>query len=393
MKHTAVAVFFTVFFTVYGLVNYYIFVRGLQAIPAGSPLRLPYVVLFLFLALAFIGGRFLERVWLSPVSEGLTWIGSFWLAAMLYFFLAVILLDSFRLVNLFVPFFPQAINVAYEAVKFRIFLGSVTLVVLILAAGHLNTRYPRTRELDLHVAKSAEGTRTMTIVAASDIHLGTIIGQKSLRSIVDRINALAPDLILLPGDIVDEDLGPVIRDNLGETLRDLRARFGVYAVTGNHEYIGGAEAACRYLQDHGITMLRDSVARLPNGVTLVGREDASSRQFGGGQRRPLDEIMADVDVSSPVILMDHQPFRLGEAARNGVDLQLSGHTHHGQLWPFNYITDAVYELSWGFERKGSTNFYVSCGVGTWGPPVRTVGRPEIVHINVTFDASGAKRIP
>jgi predicted MPP superfamily phosphohydrolase len=103
--------------------------------------------------------------------------------------------------------------------------------------------------------------------------------------------------------------------------------------------------------------------------------------------------MAGVDGSSPLILMDHQPFRLGEAERNGVDLQLSGHTHNGQLWPFNYITGAVYELSWGFARKGSTNIYVSCGVGTWGPPVRTVGRPEIVHINLTFDGRGAKPVP
>lgn len=140
MKHTAVAVFFTVFFTVYGVVNYYIFVRGWQAIPAGSPLRLPYVLLFLFLALAFIGGRFLERVWLSPVSAGLTWTGSFWLAAMLYLFLAVILLDSLRLVHHFVPFFPAALTAAYDEAKFRIFVGVIVLVVLILAAGHLNRK-------------------------------------------------------------------------------------------------------------------------------------------------------------------------------------------------------------------------------------------------------------
>jgi hypothetical protein len=386
VKHAGLVVFLAVFFTVYGLVNYYIFMRGWQAIPAGSPLRTPYLVLFLILALAFIAGRFLERVWLSPVSEGLVWTGSFWLAAMLYCFLAVILLDTLRLVHHFVPFFPPAVTGAYEAAKFRIFLGVITLVVMVLAAGHLNARHPRTKELHIALGKAAQGADTMTIVAASDIHLGTIIGRTSLRSLVGRINALAPDLILLPGDIVDEDLGPVIRENLGETLRDLRAPLGVFAVTGNHEFIGGAEAACRYLQEHGITLLRDSVARLPNGVMLVGREDASGRQFGGGQRKPLREIMAGVDRSAPVILMDHQPFRLAEGAGNGVDLQLSGHTHHGQLWPFNYITRAIYELSWGYMRKEQTGIYVSCGVGTWGPPVRTVGRPEIVRITMKFES-------
>jgi predicted MPP superfamily phosphohydrolase len=95
--------------------------------------------------------------------------------------------------------------------------------------------------------------------------------------------------------------------------------------------------------------------------------------------------MAEVDKSYPVILMDHQPFRLAEAEANGVDLQLSGHTHHGQLWPFNLITKKVYELSWGYKKKGSTHYYVSCGVGTWGPPIRTANRPEIINIKLQFE--------
>jgi hypothetical protein len=391
MKFSAVAIFFTVFFTVYGAVNYYIIVRGWQAFPAGSPLRAPYLALVIFLALSFIGGRFLERVWLSPVSEGLVWIGSFWLAAMAYLFLAVVLLDLLRLSDALIPWFPASVTAGEPATRMALFLVVTGSVVVILGAGHVNSLHPRTRELDLVVAKRAAGDEAMTIVAASDIHLGTIIGRTSLRALVDRINALAPDVILLPGDIVDEDLAPVIRENLGETLRDLHARYGVFAVTGNHEYIGGADAACRYLQEHGITILRDSVARLPNGVTLVGREDASRRQFAGAMRKPLAEIMAGVENSSPIILMDHQPFRLEEAEKAGVDLQLSGHTHHGQLWPFNFITRAVYEVSWGYLRKGATHIYVSCGVGTWGPPVRTVSRPEIIRCTLRFTGPGAAR--
>ncbi|MGB6648562.1 MAG: metallophosphoesterase, partial [Bacteroidota bacterium] len=181
-----------------------------------------------------------------------------------------------------------------------------------------------------------------------------------------------------------EDLGPVIRGNLGESLRLLKARYGVLAVTGNHEYIGGAREACAYLEDHGVRVLRDSSVRLPNGVTIVGREDRSMEQFAGRRRTPLSALMAEVDTLSPVILMDHQPFGLEEAANAGVDLQLSGHTHHGQLWPFNFITRAVYEVSWGYVKKGNTHVYVSSGVGTWGPPVRTGNRPEIVSIRLEF---------
>jgi uncharacterized protein len=373
--------FFAVFFVVYGIVNSYIFLHGWDAIGPGSRLRLPFVALFLFLALAFIAGRFLERAWYSPLSSVLVWVGSFWLAAMLYFLLALAVLDLARLANYFLHFYPSFVTADYAAWKLRIGWGVTGLVFAALVGGHINALFPRTREIDLTVRKKWEGD-TLRIVAASDIHLGTIIGRSRLQSIVDRINRLRPDVVLLPGDIVDEDLGPVIRGNLGETLRTINAPMGVFAVTGNHEYIGGAEAACAYLSEHGITMLRDRAVRLPGGLTLVGREDRSRSGFGRGKREMLSALMAGVDTAYPVILMDHQPFGLDEAAGKGIDLQLSGHTHHGQLWPLNLITEAVYEVSWGETAKGETHYYVSSGVGTWGPPVRTGNRPEILLIRI-----------
>ena len=376
--------FFAVFFSVYGLVNYYIFIRGWEAIPPGSPLRIWYLVAFLFTALAFIAGRFLERVWYSFVSEALVWVGSFWLAAMLYFFLAVCALDLIRAANHFFPFIGALFSVDYAVLKLRTGWTILAVVALVILAGRLNALSPRVRTIELSIGKKLNGQDSLSVVSASDIHLGSIIGRSRLRKIVDQISALKPDLILLPGDIVDEDLGPVIRENLGEMLRSLHARLGVYAVTGNHEYIGGAEAAVAYLRDHGITVLRDSVAKLDNGLYVIGREDRSSAQFGGKKRRALSDLMSDVDRSHPLLLMDHQPFHLEEAAKEGIDVQLSGHTHHGQLWPLNYITEAVYELSWGYLLKGNTHVVVSSGVGTWGPPVRTGNRPEIVLLKLRF---------
>ena len=372
--------FFLVVFAILGLVNFYIIVRGLQAIPPASSWRGVTIAAFIFLSLSFIAGRFLERAWLSPVSEALVWTGSYWFAAMLYFFLAVLFFDVLRLVNFVVPFFPAIVTRDYQQAKFLLGAGTVILVVLAVLGGHINAANPAIRPLDIHVRKRVKGNSEIRIVAASDIHLGTVIGRTRFDRIVEKINALSPDLVLLPGDIVDEDLAPVIRENLGEALRNIRARYGVLAITGNHEYIGGAEEASRYLTEHGVTMLRDSMVRLENGIQIVGREDRSSRQFGGKQRKPLQELMSEVDPGFPVILMDHQPFHLEEAAAAGVDLQLSGHTHHGQLWPLNFITRAVYEVSWGFKQVGGTQVYVSSGVGTWGPPVRTGNRPEIVSI-------------
>jgi hypothetical protein len=257
-------------------------------------------------------------------------------------------------------------------------------VVVVLVAGHLNAVTPRIRTLNLDIPKPANGRKTLNIVSASDIHLGTLVGRKRFDRIADRMLSLRPDIVIFPGDIVDEDLGPVIKENIGESLRRIKAPLGVYAITGNHEYIGGVEAAARYLTEHEIVLLRDSVVKIDDAFFLVGREDRAISSFTEGRRVPLDSLLARVDMARPVILLDHQPFELEQASSRGVDLQISGHTHHGQLWPLNLITNAIYELSWGYKKRGNTHIYVSSGVGTWGPPARIGNRPEIVNIRINF---------
>jgi len=383
MHKRAFIIFFSIVLSVYTLINLYIFMRGWEVTPENSSVRLGYVVIFLILFVSFIAGRFLERAALSRFSSVLVWIGSFWLGAMVYFFLILLVIDVLRLIDSITPFFPLFFTANHEAVQ-RTAVLICGFVVLIVIAGFINTLKPRVKTLDLIIHKSVNPMKVLNIVVASDIHLGTVICKSRLERIVEKINDLNPDLVLLPGDVVDEDLGPVIRENLGETLRKIKSRYGVIAITGNHEYIGGVEEACRYLTDHGITMLRDSSMKIDNSITIVGREDASIKQFAQKRRKSLEELMNGVDISHPVILMDHQPFRLEEAESNGIDLQLSGHTHHGQLWPFNFITKKVYELSWGYKKKGKTHYYVSSGVGTWGPPIRTGNRPEIVNIRLRF---------
>jgi len=262
--------FFAIFFTVYGWVNVYIFVRGWQSLPPNGSLRPLYLVMFVVLAPSFIGGRVLENIWLSPVSETLVWIGAFWLAAMLYFLLALLLVDLSRVANHWCPLFPSSIRARYSTAKQVTAVVITGCVLFLLIAGHVNALTPRIKVLHLTVSKPVNGPDTINLVAASDIHLGTVIGRRRLDRIVAKINDLNPDLVLLPGDIVDEDLAPVIKQNLGEALTGLKAKWGVFAITGNHEYIGGVEEACAYLSDHGVTVLRDAVLRLPNDVYLVG---------------------------------------------------------------------------------------------------------------------------
>ena len=377
--------FIFMFISIFGFLNFYVFIRGWQALPSGPGFRLAYIVLYWLVALSYIGGRSLENVLPPAFTSALSWIGAFWIAALLYLLLTVVVLDLLRAANHFLPFFPAAVTENYARTKCATAFIVLGAVALALIGGFINSRVPRVRELELSINKQAGELKTLNIVMASDIHIGTIIGRSWLEPFVDKVNSLSPDIVLLPGDVVDSSIELIIRENLGEELKRIRARYGVFASLGNHEYIGNdGEAAARYLAGQNITVLRDQSVKIKDSFFIIGRDDRSMSRRSGRSRKDLKALANEVDRRFPVILLDHQPFNLREAAENGVDLQLSGHTHYGQFWPVNYIVKAIYELAWGYKRIGDTHYYVSNGAGTWGPPIRIGNRPEIVLIHLSF---------
>lgn len=384
MKSYQFLIFFSIVLLIYSLVNYYIYIRGMQALPQNSGIRNWFPWIFLFVSASYVISRLLERVWISPVSNVFTFVGSFWLAVMVYLLMSVLVIDILRLILYFVPR-PAVMADNYVDFKKYLFFAVVGATGIIVLAGHINALTPRVKRIDIQIDKKAGEMKTLHIAAASDIHMGTLVGSRRTAKLVRMLNERNADVILLAGDIVDEDLAPVIHNDLGRSLVKLKAPLGVFAITGNHEYIGGAEAAVKYLEDHNIRMLRDTAVKINESFYLAGRNDRDSKRFSARERKGLDMILEGVDHSLPIIMMDHQPFNLQQVADAGVDFQLSGHTHHGQLWPFNYITTAIYELSWGYKLKGNSHFYVSSGFGGWGPPVRTGNRPEIVDIYITFN--------
>jgi predicted MPP superfamily phosphohydrolase len=381
MRKKQIAIFFSVFFSIYALINFYIYIRGYEGLEYYPELRIGYIILFLSVSLSYFAGRFFEKrnVWL--VSDVFIWIGSFWFAFILYFFFSIILIDLIRLANIFGHFLPS--GESYAELKFFVTIALIAFISFLLFIAYLNAKKIRIKTLELPINKQNEIAKKLTIAVASDIHLGTIIGRKRTKRIVDAINSLNPDIILLPGDIVDGDVEPVIKLNLGEVLRQLKSNYGIYAITGNHEYIGGVEPSVKYISEHGIRVLRDEVIDIA-GMTIIGREDRSINGFAGKIRKSLIDLSEGIDHVKPVIVMDHQPFHLEESEGIGADLQLSGHTHHAQLWPLNFITKKIYEISWGYKKKGNTHIYVSCGVGTWGPPTRLGSVSEIIEIRLKF---------
>jgi hypothetical protein len=382
-------IFFGIFFTIYGSVNLYIGIRGWQAFGSLFPpwAVVVYWLMFAVLALSFIAGRFADNILPNSLSSFLTGIGSYWLAVMNYLFFFLVTIDLLRLLNRWFVFIPSPLKQRPELTG----LAVILLVTGIVVYGAWNSRNPRLVHYDITIPKAAGSLNELHIVAVSDIHLGKIIHNGRLLSLVQRVNNLNPDLILLPGDIIDESIDPFVEQNMSASLLMLKSKYGKFAVFGNHEYIGGhPEETYRHLQESGITVFRDEYKNIDGSFNLVGRDYQSAQRFGGAGRQELSVVMDGLDRSLPVILLDHQPSKLAEGQEQEVDLQISGHTHLGQMFPFNLITKLVFEEDWGYLRKGDFQLIVSCGYGTWGPPIRVGNVPEIVDINIRFtDPAGA----
>jgi Predicted phosphohydrolases len=371
-------------FLIYGGLNYYIGSRGWQALFSFVPFLSPkvYWPAFWVLSLSYLLSRFSQKFLPKDLYEGMTVVGAYWLAFMWYFLLAITLIDLLRLIDRFLRLVPveikRSLNPALGCIVF-------ILVVGIVSYGAWNARHPRVNHYNLSISKQAGSLKTLHVVMVSDIHLGTIVHNEQLTKMVNSVNQLKPDMILFAGDVFDENIESPNKQQVSDNFRKLSAPYGVYAVLGNHEYIGGnAEEATKYLGEAGVKVLRDSSQEIGKSFYLIGRDDRSSERVNGVKRKSLTTLMQGVDRSLPIILMDHQPSQLEEPVEQGVDLQLSGHTHAGQLFPIRLITHHIFEDDWGYLRKGNFQLIVSSGYGTWGPPIRVGNTPEIVDITITF---------
>lgn len=260
------------------------------------------------------------------------------------------------------------------------------LVVLLLVAGTRNGLSPVVREYTLEIDKPGGAQREWSLVVASDIHLGNVIGNRHLRKLIAKADELKPDLVLLPGDVIDDSIEPFLRNGMNRTIASLKAKHGVYAVLGNHEYYGGhIPEYAETMKEAGIPVLQDETALVADSLYIVGRKDKTAEGAGfGGGRLSVADLTAGLDRSKPIVLLDHQPTKFQQAADAGVDLMLSGHTHRGQFAPNHLITKRLFELDWGYMRKDAMHVVVSSGFGLWGPPVRLASRSEILHIKLKF---------
>ena len=233
-----------------------------------------------------------------------------------------------------------------------------------------NVHYHHKVREELHLTTDKPLARPLRIVMLSDLHLGYHNPRKELARWVDLINAENPDVVLIAGDVIDMSMRPLVEENMAEEMRRLEAP--VYACLGNHEYYSSEPLAEQFYRDARIQLLRDTCLVVGD-LCIMGRDDRTNLR-----RRNIDELARMADHTKYIILLDHQPYHLEEAEQAGVDFQLSGHTHRGQVWPISWITDALYECSFGAHQRGETRYYISSGIGIWGGKFRIGTRSEYV---------------
>lgn len=270
----------------------------------------------------------------------------------------------------------------------------VICVIGLCAFGYTMAMSPAIVYYKVNIDKSSK-VEHLRLVQVSDIHLSEVTPQKFIEQMVTDVNQLNADFIFVTGDVIDNRLKPFIDKGFNHRFQNLESKYGTYVIFGNHEYLNvdgennSEEDIIKAYQAANMHVLKDDVLYNANlGITLIGRDDISVKNHGI-ERASLSDLLTFSDLNTPIILLDHQPKNLNEPAMLGADLMISGHTHQGQIFPFNVLVDYIYENGYGLYQNLPYHFtsIVSSGYGLWGPPIRLLTRAEIVVIDVTFHNS------
>ncbi len=362
---TSFFVFVTIASLIIAAAHAGIFFSFIKFFQIGSgPLRKILLGSMLTLAFSFIITSMLVHTHENFVTRFLYVISAGWLGIFLYLMMATMLC---WVVVLIVKI--TGINVLAAWVSAPIYIAAL----LFSFYGIWNAANPVLKNITVQIENLPEQWKGRTIVQASDIHLGAINRSGFAQKVVNLINSAKPDVVVITGDLFDgagEDLSHLV-----EPLNQIQAPLGVYFITGNHETYVGLQKSFDALQSTNVRILRDEIVDL-EGVQLVGIDYLTI-----GNPAKLDSIVEQINPAQPSLVLFHEPRFVEIMRKAGVNLQLAGHTHRGQIWPFNYISKRVYNgLDFGLYTDGSYNLYTSCGAGTWGPPLRSGNRPEVVGI-------------
>jgi predicted MPP superfamily phosphohydrolase len=363
-------VFLVVALSVWTLLHVYVLWR----LGAVTQLDTPHahrvlVAAAVFLWLSFPLSRLLYSQHLDAVARPLEYAGTTWMGTLFLLFAALLVVDVVTAGGFLLP------KLALTMRGWALVVAAV-LSVVALAQG---LRDPVVRDYEVRLPGLPAERDGTVLVEVSDIHLGTLIGERWMARVIDRVNAMKADIVIVDGDLVDGNVHEV--EPLLPVLKRLRAPLGVWAVTGNHEWYAGIDRSVRLFEEAGYAVLRDRWAEAAPGLVLAGVDDLTARRQFGLLDDPVDKALAGRPAGATVLL-SHSPLKAQAAAAAGAGLMLSGHTHDGQIWPFGYLVRLPYPLLGGRYDVNGMTVIVCRGTGTWGPRMRLWRASEIVRITL-----------
>jgi uncharacterized protein len=349
--------------TIYFYLHYFAYIRVANGLGLSVPNRLQLKTGLALAALSFILAEVFSRTsWVTP----LLYVGSVWLGVLA---MGVALFVVERLLSL--VFSERRKTITIFALVILLFLTVYTLVN--------GSRRPVVKDIRIFLEKMPAELSGMTLVQLSDLHLGNLTSLDRLRWIVNQVNGMSPDLVAITGDLIDRD---IYRDEeFCQVLGEIRARYGMLAVPGNHDYYGGYNKFLQIASRSNITVLSNKWLLLAGTIQVAGLDEPAGRSVMQGGP-DLEKALAGYDPGRLTILLSHRPDVFDRAARKKIDLQLSGHSHAGQIPPMDLVVWLTYPYSSGYYENRQSRIYTSCGTATWGPPMRLFSRNEIVRFTL-----------
>ncbi|GLI53605.1 metallophosphoesterase [Thermodesulfovibrio yellowstonii] len=373
--------FFIIFFTIYGIINFYFFVKLKSILNFGWQFQLIISVFLLLMIFSPLIIRVSEKNGYETFAIGLSWIGYLWMAFVVLFLFFGILTDFGRLSMLVISKISgkNSFIILQKIPKTVYFLFPLGLSVIFLIYGYLEAMNIRVERFYI---KSDKITKNVRIVQISDVHIGLIVREGRIKKIIEKIKEVNPDILVSTGDLVDAQIDRM--NHIAELLKEIKTSYGKFAITGNHEFYAGLNKALFFTEKAGFKVLRNAGVTIEElNINIAGLDDTESARYGLKVNQDKVSLLNYFKNKGFTILLKHRPL-IDKELIGYFDLQLSGHTHKGQFFPFSIAT----KLHYNNNDSGLTKInkdvylYISRGTGTWGPPVRIFAPPEITVIDL-----------
>ena len=374
------SLFFLIFLLLYGSLHFYMFVKVRAAFVFGATANILVILFMAIMLLAPILVRLFEKPGLEFVGRPLAYVGYTWMGILALFFCSSIVIDLLRLLVNLGGLISRKDFSSITRLPLLYFLLPLAISVCITVYGYFEARNIRTETLTIRTPKISSEVGRLKIVQVSDIHLGVMVGEQRLENILKIVQKENPDILVSTGDLVDGEMFNLT--GLIRIWKEVNPRYGKFAVTGNHEFYAGLDKALKFTQDAGFTILRDESVTVFNLINIAGVDDPAGKSFDHSKGKSEKELLSSLPQGKFTLFLKHRPL-VDKNAIGLFDLQLSGHAHKGQIFPFSLITKAVYPIDEGYLKlRNGSSLYVSKGAGTWGPPIRFLAPPDIVVIEL-----------